>query len=360
MGVANVSAFDGNELAFTANTLTESSLTIGLSAEDVRGGTGAGLLGRYFHTSTFELTLTDALFNLKYIGAAVGADVETGADILTETSATSNASGEITFGVGDLGTPKAFCNSEAAYVWARPANDPNATFASYVYADGKISGLNASTAYCIKYLENNANADYVRIKSDYIPNTYRLVLKENLYQAGESNSAQTKVGYVQITIPRFQLDGSQDLSMSMTGASTTSLKGSALISEGCGDANCDGTGYYADMIQVLEGADWTKDIIALAIEGGDQTVASGATKGVNVYAVRANATPRKLIGDALTGLTLEATSSSTGIATTATVDGYSIGVTGASEGSATFTVALKKDDVSIANTDFDVTVTSAG
>ena len=66
MGVANVSAFDAhNKLAFTANTLTESSLTIGLSAEDVRGGTGAGLLGRYFHTSTFELTLTDAFRLIK-------------------------------------------------------------------------------------------------------------------------------------------------------------------------------------------------------------------------------------------------------------------------------------------------------
>lgn len=65
MGVANVTAYDGDNIAFTANTLTESSLTIGLSAEDVRGGTGAGLLGRYFHTSTFELTLTDAFRLIK-------------------------------------------------------------------------------------------------------------------------------------------------------------------------------------------------------------------------------------------------------------------------------------------------------
>ena len=55
-GVATVDMFDGDNLFGTATTLTESSLNIGISAEDVRGGEGAGLLGRYFHTSTLELT----------------------------------------------------------------------------------------------------------------------------------------------------------------------------------------------------------------------------------------------------------------------------------------------------------------
>ena len=64
-GVATVDMFDGDKLFGSATTLTESSLNIGISAEDVRGGEGAGLLGRYFHTSTFELTLTDALFIIK-------------------------------------------------------------------------------------------------------------------------------------------------------------------------------------------------------------------------------------------------------------------------------------------------------
>lgn len=291
----------------------------------------------------------------------MGADIAGGADVLTETSATSNASGEIAMPAGQLGTPKAFCGGEAVYVWARPMNQPNENFTAYTYGDGKIAGLAADTAYCIKYLENNSNAEYVRIKSDYIPNTYRLVLKENLYAAGETNSAQTKVGYLQITIPRFQLDGSQDLSMSMTGASTTSLKGSALISEGCGDSNCDGTGYYADMIQVLDGADWTQDIIALAVEGGDQTVVSGATKGVNVYAIRKNATPRKLSGDALTGLVLDVTSESTTIATVSTAAvGYSFSITGASVGNTSGVVTLKRADEAnpFIDTTFDITVAS--
>ena len=148
--------------------------------------------------------------------------------------------------------------------------------------------------------------------------------------------------------------------MSMTGASTTSLKGSALVAEACGDANCDGTGYYADMIQVLDGADWTSDIIALAVEGGDQTVASGATKGVNVYAIRSNTTPRKLVGDALSGLTLLVTTDASDTATAGTATGYSTAITGVSAGATTFNVVLKKGDDAIADTEFGVTVTSAG
>ena len=110
------------------------------------------------------------------------------------------------------------------------------------------------------------------------------------------------------------------------------------------------------MIQVLDGADWTKDIIALAVEGGDQTVASGATKGVDIYAIRANATPRKLIGDALTGLTLDITSTSTGVVT---VTSDPVAITGASAGDATINVILKKGTDAIADTEFGVTVTSA-
>jgi hypothetical protein len=155
----------------------------------------------------------------------------------------------------------------------------------------------ADTAYCIKYLENNSNAEYVRIKSDYIPNTYRLVLKENLYAAGETNNSQTKVGYVLINIPRFQLDGSQELSMSMTGASTTSLKGMALISDGC-DAGCEGAGYYADMIQVLDAAQWFDGITSLAVDGGK--VKAGKVEEANVYAIFKNKTPKLISKDMLT------------------------------------------------------------
>ena len=284
--------FDGDKLFGSATTLTESSLNIGISAEDVRGGEGAGLLGRYFHTSTFELTLTDALFNMEYIAKSVGAEVKAGADVMMNEQLTAAATSlTLTKTPVPMGCGKVF-------VWYRGVNEEAWT---EVEPTGKTITVPKAGDYCVKYFYNNAAASKIRIASDYVPATLRLVLKENLYAAGETNNSQTKVGYVLINIPRFQLDGSQELSMSMTGASTTSLKGMALISDGC-DAGCEGAGYYADMIQVLDAASWVDGVIALAVDGGK----AASKDEAKVYAIYNNKTPKLIDEDMLgDGIELE-------------------------------------------------------
>lgn len=313
--------FDGDNLFGTATTLTESSLNIGISAEDVRGGESAGLLGRYFHTSTFELTLTDALFDLKYIAASVGANIQAGGDVLMNEQLVA-AENKLT--LSKLPVPLKGCGD--IYVWYRLATDEEWTAVKVNAGVKEISVAGAGT-YCVKYFYNNAAADRIRIASNYVPKTLRLVLKENLYAAGESNNSQTKVGYVLINIPRFQLDGSQELSMSMTGASTTSLKGMALISDGC-DAGCEGAGYYADMIQVLDGANWYDGITALAVDGGKAV----AGKAASIYAIYANKTPKLISADMLEGLTI---SGPTGVTWTGTTpSGTGNGIVELKKGSA--------------------------
>ena len=299
--------FDGDKLFGSATTLTESSLNIGISAEDVRGGEGAGLLGRYFHTSTFELTLTDALFNLDYIAKSVGAEVQAGADVMMNEELTATGT-ELTLsktakplGCGDT------------YAWFKAPADEKWTAA--VVGTGNTITVPVAGKYCVKYFYTNAAASKIRIASDYVPATLRLVLKENLYAAGETNNSQTKVGYVLINIPRFQLDGSQELSMSMTGASTTSLKGMALISDGC-DSGCEGAGYYADMVQVLDAASWTDGIIALAVDGGKIK----ADQDAKVYAIYNGKTP-KLITEDMLGDGVELVVPETTGAVTLTKDG---------------------------------------
>lgn len=302
-GVANVDIFSGDNLIGTATTLTDSSLTIGLSTEDIRGGQGAALLGRYFHTSTFELTLTDALFDLNYIAWSVGAELEDGSDILfnEERKGSVVADGEIT--LSHAARPLGGCDGEI-YGWYRLASEPNGDWNRGTVEGNVLSGADiaAGNVYCVKYFYNENAAKKIRVKADYIPDTLHLVLKENLYAGGDmSGSASTKVGYLVIDIPRFQLDGSQDLSMNMTGASTTSLKGSALRSEGC-EAGCEEGGYYATMTQVLTGANWYDGITGLAVEGG----AAAAGKPWNLYAIFSNRVPRLITADMLEGLYLRA------------------------------------------------------
>lgn len=293
--------FDGDDLFGTATTLTESSLNIGISAEDVRGGEGAGLLGRYFHTSTFELTLTDALFNMEYIARSVGADMQVGGDVMANESHDLAAS-ETTITLKNTPVPMSGCGD--IYVWYRKSTEDEWT-AAKLATGAKTITVNASTVattYCVKYFYKNEDAARIRIDANYVPATLHLVLKENLYAAGETNNSQTKVGYVLINIPRFQLDGSQELSMSMTGASTTSLKGMALISDGCA-AGCDGAGYYADMVQVIDSAKWFDGIMSIAVDGGKVKVAADGAVDVDnnrVYAIYKNKTPKLITKDMLT------------------------------------------------------------
>lgn len=58
-GVGTALLFRGNDLIGYAKTLTESTFNFAITAEDIRGGKGNGLLGRYFHDSTLTATLTD-------------------------------------------------------------------------------------------------------------------------------------------------------------------------------------------------------------------------------------------------------------------------------------------------------------
>ena len=54
----------GNELIGVATTLTESTFTFDITGEDVRGGKGNALLGRYFHDSSLEVSLIDVKYSI--------------------------------------------------------------------------------------------------------------------------------------------------------------------------------------------------------------------------------------------------------------------------------------------------------
>lgn len=58
-GVGKALLIRGNELIGVGTTLTESTFDFSITAEDVRGGAGNVLLGRYFHDSALNLTITD-------------------------------------------------------------------------------------------------------------------------------------------------------------------------------------------------------------------------------------------------------------------------------------------------------------
>lgn len=64
-GVGTAEVFNGNQLMFRSKSLTDEGWSLGITAEEIRGGAANALLGQYFHDSNLSVTLTDALFDLQ-------------------------------------------------------------------------------------------------------------------------------------------------------------------------------------------------------------------------------------------------------------------------------------------------------
>ena len=284
-GVGNAEIFNQNdELFATARALTDSSITIGVNAEEVRGGEGAALRGKYFHSSSFGLRMTSAMFNLEYIAANVGAKIEEGADVITYKEVKTDSTKLV------LPTP-AVPLGKTVYAYASLVGEDNYKTYPVSAEDNSITVPVAGT-YCVKYFENNIGARKIKINSNFIPDTLYVVLTCALYAGDAKSGTGTKVGSMVIKVPRFQLNGSQELGMTMTGASTTNFEGSALAIED----GCDGQGYYAEIIEVLTNARWYDNVRSIQIEDNDVEVTATGEFTINpeVYAIYSNALPKKI------------------------------------------------------------------
>lgn len=279
-GVANAEIFKGSDLFATAKTLIDSSITIGVSAEDIRAGQGAKLYGKYFHTSTFDLKMTDAMFRLEYIAANVGADLELGGDVFTEEEHIVGSDKKIK--LGHVVVP--MTSGGDCFVYYKKDSD---SFYKTKKVEAntqelEIDDATANEIYCVKYLYTNDLARKVVVNANFTPDTLSVYLTASLYSGDASNpTTGTKIGTVTIKVPRFLLSGSQELSMSMTGASNTAFEGSALASKGKG---CDNDGVYAEIIEVINGRSWA-DLVALVIEEQyeGKKIAKNETVDIVVY-----------------------------------------------------------------------------
>lgn len=276
-GVGTALLFKGNDLIGVAKTLTESTFNFAITAEDIRGGKGNGLLGRYFHDSTLTATLTDAMFDLNYIALSLGVNVESGGLSVKEEELTATT-GAVTV----TETPVAFDGTMIG--WYKKPTDEDWQIGTITDKTMTISGATAGQAYCVKYFYQNANAKSITIKSQYVPATLHVVVLTDLYsgKVGTQSDA-TRYGRLIVDIPQFQLDGSQDLSLTATSAATVSLSGQALaVLDG---ATCEDDPYYGTMTEEIYGAKWQDDVIALAIENSDIQLSQNGAETLIVRAV---------------------------------------------------------------------------
>ena len=276
-GVGTALLFKGNELIGVAKTLTESTFDFAISAEDIRGGKGNGLLGRYFHDSSLTATLTDAMFDLNYMALSLGVPVEQGGISVKEEELTVGADGSLTVSE----TPVAFDGTMIG--WYKKPTADEWTVGTFTGKKMSISGGAQNDVYCVKYFYLNENAKSITIKSQYVPSVLHVVVMTDLYsgKVGTQSDA-TRYGRLIVDIPQFQLEGNQNLALNATSAATISLTGMALAVL---DGNtCEDDPYYGTMTEEINGAKWQDDVKALAVVG-DDTMSNGDKQTLAVYAV---------------------------------------------------------------------------
>lgn len=254
-GVGRVQAFVNTEAGlqhyFDARTLTDSAISISTSAEEIRGGEGAQLLGKFFHTSVFNLNMTDALFDLKYLAAQVGAEIENGEAKHFVTKELTAAAGVVTIPdeVAEVIEASKWCADAASnkIAWVKNCDGGYDTYTVSTTNTITLADTQYAGTVCVTYPIDKAGRQIV-VNAMYYPKEFIVHLTAKLF-AGDACKPSTgsAIGEIVIEIPRFQLDGAVDLSLNMSSPATMALNGSAYANT-CG---CDDKPWYAKITEVM-------------------------------------------------------------------------------------------------------------
>lgn len=272
------------KMAFVAKTLTDSSISVTITKDELRGGTGAPVVTNFFHDPAVAITLTDILFKEGYVEAQLGTNFTASAEAYQSETIKAKEAGKLELSKTpvDLGVLK--CSDGGTIIaWysEEGKDDYKAVIISAVDAGTKTlsdSGIENGKTYCVRYLASDNNALEAIVKSDMIPHELTLIITVPIF-AGDACAASkgSKAGTLTFEVPRFQLDGGQEFSFNMSSNAPMNLNGTAMVmTEGC-DVN---SGKLFRMIEVIEGR------VVEGIMIDEATAKVGASKeDVVVYAL---------------------------------------------------------------------------
>ena len=325
-GVGRALIFKGNELIGVAKTLTDSTFSFSITGEDIRGGGANTLWGKYFHDSNLQVSLVDAMFNFEYIASALGVSIEQGGISVVEEELVATAGGVITA----TKDPVAFDGSVIG--WYKKPTEEDWSIGTFTGKAITIPGASATDHFCVKYFYQNENARSILIKTQYVPSELHVTIINDLFNGdiATTSSDTTKIGRLITDIPRLQMDGSQNLALSASGAATTNLSGSALAVDS--PNSCEEDPYYGTMTEEIFGASWQDNVIALAPADGDIELSTGETQTLGIYAVFGGSSASQLKANSNFTFTVDSGSSAT-----VSSDGV---VTASSNGETIISVAL--------------------
>lgn len=276
VSVADVYGYtQDDQLLFSGKTLLDSSIETTISNTDIRAGQGNALQYVLYHSAEFTATITESQFSLEYLALNTGSQVTVGANMYVDESVTLVAGGGSV-----LKTPIA-PGETVAYGWVLfpDGTTERVTFTGKAFTTTRGS---STDLVCVRYYTLESSAREVRINSNMMPSTIKLVMEASLCS---SDVTTNKVGTVQIIVPNASMTGAFTLSMTPDAVASTPLSIRALSYSQTG-GGCDGTApLYARIIEQIDGAHWYDDVNLLGVVDGDFVLGTGATKQLQIKAV---------------------------------------------------------------------------
>lgn len=283
-----------DELIAISNTQINDTINLSVESQEVRSGQGNALDYIYYHSSRMEGSLEDAQFNLDYIRYNIGAKQDESAQVYKSISHKLVA-GENTIKISGLIGKNVWVyhNDEAATFEVTEYEDGVAKFNNNK-SDGSKSDKWKDIDVCIKYLaEDSGNhIKNLTINANMIPSVVKIVLEAQLFASETGAQDSSRIGTVQFVIPRAQLSGTQEISLSSSGVASTPLSYLALKSDdlaaAAANACAGATGIYGYITQILETTEWYEGVKALAIDAVEDGLTIEVGQGINTYAISAN------------------------------------------------------------------------
>ena len=256
-------------LAFVSKTLTDSSLNINVSRDEIRAGEGASVQFNFYHDPSVEVRLTDILWKREYVTAQLGAVFKSGEDdqidYVTETLEVKN--NKITLSKSIKPMPMACVGGKQYVIWYTKQGEEKWESATRSAAFTEISLPNSENGqkYCVRYLSTESKAKTARITSLIIPEELFLVVTAPIFAGDACSASKGKAaGHITFEIPRFFLNGTQEFAMNMSQNQVMSLEGVAMATAA---DFCDSSSQkLLRIIEVNMEETWYSDIVSLVVD----------------------------------------------------------------------------------------------
>lgn len=291
--IASIFTTDGQLIAIS-NTQINDTINLSVESQEVRSGYGNALDYIYYHSTRMEGQLEDAQFNLDYIRHNLGAKEEHTASVYKSKTITLAANKDTD---NAIELPQLIGDKVWVFYQDRP----------YTFTVTRVSGDNYtfrnsyaslfSATVCVKYLTSESASEEsglvrnLTISSNFVPNIVKIVLEAQLFASESGAADSSRIGTVLFTIPKAQLSGAQEISLSASGVASTPLSYMALKADVVGDDVCaNGAGVYGYISQVLDNVDanWYEGVKALAIDTVDDVLTVSVDTAIKTYAISEN------------------------------------------------------------------------